>query len=277
MSIQLRSIEFSQSVIVNSRCFHHRSTLSLPVKVLSSPVYPLTSGKRWSGVLYFFNRFCMAKEQMDASGDGDVKVVLDLFHDDSLSKAGFAHEVVNCIQELREISELEPNYPVEVYFKSLDDDTSASAQILKSQEAYIKEAIGSPLLDSTLISEHAVVIAEKTYRNISNCDFQITLTRQTLTFNDKAILDLYSGNAKYANALEVYLLSRDHFNLKTEFLVGINQIKVDCIEDLPDVDVVLGEHVFLNSWGLLLPNHQQQPLTFFWLKNVAFYEMEQGR
>ncbi|XP_023756283.2 isoleucine--tRNA ligase, cytoplasmic [Lactuca sativa] len=187
----------------------------------------------------------MNKEQMDASGDGDVKVVLDFCPDDSLSKAGFADEVVKCIQELREISELEPTYPVEVYFKSLDDDTSASAKNLKSQEAYIKEAICSPLLDSTLIPEHAVVIAEKTYRNISNCDFEITLTRQTLTFNDKAILDLYSGNAKYANALKVYLLSRDHFNLKTEFLVGINQIKVDCIEGLPDVDVVLGEQVFL--------------------------------
>ncbi|CAI9285342.1 unnamed protein product [Lactuca saligna] len=232
---------------------------SISQAIFFSPAPPLRPGDFIAGLPSHFRRtvvrrslllqqgrFCMTKEQMDASGDDDVKVVLlDLSHDDSLSKAGFAHEVVKCIQELREISELEPTYPVEVYFKSLDDDTSASVQILKSQEAYIKEAICSPLLDSTFIPEHAVVIAEKTYRNISNCDFEITLTRQTLTFYDKAILDLYSGNAKYANALKVYLLSRDHFNLKTEFLVGINQIKVDCIEGLPDVDVVLGEHVFL--------------------------------
>ncbi|CAH1426937.1 unnamed protein product [Lactuca virosa] len=187
----------------------------------------------------------VTEEQMDASGDGDVLVILDLRPDDSLVEAGFAREVVNRIQKLRKKSALEPTDIVEVYFKSLDEDKSVTAQILKSQEAYIKEAIGSPLLDSTLTPEHAVMIAEETYHNISNCDFQITLSRPALAFNNKAILDLYSGNAKYAEALKVYLLSRDHFNLKTEFLVGINQIKVDCIENLPTVDVVLGEHVFL--------------------------------
>ncbi|CAH1426936.1 unnamed protein product [Lactuca virosa] len=187
----------------------------------------------------------VTEEQMDASGDGDVLVILDLRPDDSLFEAGFAREVVNRIQKLRKKSALEPTDIVEVYFKSLDEDTSVTAQILKSQEAYIKEAIGSPLLDSTLTPEHAVMIAEETYHNISNCDFQITLSRPALAFNNKAILDLYSGNAKYAEALKVYLLSRDHFNLKTEFLVGINQIKVDCIDNQPAVDVVLGEHVFL--------------------------------
>ncbi|XP_023756282.1 isoleucine--tRNA ligase, cytoplasmic [Lactuca sativa] len=187
----------------------------------------------------------VSEDQMDASGDGDVLVILDLRPDDSLFEAGFAREVVNRIQKLRKKSALEPTDIVEVYFKSLDEDKSVTAQILKSQEAYIKEAIGSPLLDSTLTPEHAVMIAEETYHNISNCNFQITLSRPALAFNNKAILDLYSGNAKHAEALKVYLLSRDHFNLKTEFLVGINQIKVDCIENQPDVDVVLGEHVFL--------------------------------
>ncbi|KAL7598546.1 hypothetical protein Lser_V15G23401 [Lactuca serriola] len=187
----------------------------------------------------------VSEDQMDASGDGDVLVILDLRPDDSLFEAGFAREVVNRIQKLRKKSALEPTDIVEVYFKSLDEDKSVTAQILKSQEAYIKEAIGSPLLDSTLTPEHAVMIAEETYHNISNCNFQITLSRPALAFNNKAIIDLYSGNAKYAEALKVYLLSRDHFNLKTEFLVGINQIKVDCIENQPAVDVVLGEHMFL--------------------------------
>lgn len=200
----------------------------------------------------------VSEDQMDASGDGDVLVILDLRPDDSLFEAGFAREVVNRIQKLRKKSALEPTDIVEVYFKSLDEDKSVTAQILKSQEAYIKEAIGSPLLDSTLTPEHAVMIAEETYHNISNCNFQITLSRPALAFNNKAILDLYSGNAKHAEALKVYLLSRDHFNLKTEFLVGINQIKVDCIENQPDVDVVLGEHVFLTVGDYYSQNHQQQ-------------------
>ncbi|KAI3524031.1 hypothetical protein L1887_02632 [Cichorium endivia] len=187
----------------------------------------------------------VTEEQMDASGDGDVLVILDLRPDDSLFEAGFAREVVNRIQKLRKKSALEPTDFVEVYFKSLDKDPSVSNQILKSQEAYIKEAIGSPLLDSSLTPEHAVIIAEETYHNISNSDFQITLSRAALAFNDNAILKLYTGNAKYANALKVYLLSRDHSNLKTEFQQGNRKIKVDCIENQPAVDVVLGEHVFL--------------------------------
>ncbi|XP_024982543.1 isoleucine--tRNA ligase, cytoplasmic [Cynara cardunculus var. scolymus] len=188
----------------------------------------------------------VTEEQMDAAGDGDVLVILDLRPDESLFQAGFAREVVNRIQKLRKKSALEPTDMVEVYFKSLDKDTSASAQMLKSQETYIKEALGSPLLDFSMIPKHAVIIAEETFHNISNCNFKITLSRAALAFNEKAILeDLYSGNTKYAQGLQIYLLSRDHANLKSEFQLGNGKIKVDCIENQPAVDVVLGEHVFL--------------------------------
>lgn len=187
----------------------------------------------------------VTEEQMDAAGDGDVLVILDLRPDGSLFEAGFAREVVNRIQKLRKKSALEPTDMVEVYFKSLDKDTSVSAQMLKSQETYIKEALGSPLLNFSMIPKHAVIIAEETYQNISNCDFKITLSRTALAFNEKAILELYSGNEKYAQGLQIYLLSRDHTNLKSEFQLGNGKIKVDCIENHPAVDVVMGEHVFL--------------------------------
>ncbi|GJX71272.1 isoleucine--tRNA ligase, cytoplasmic isoform X2, partial [Tanacetum coccineum] len=187
------------------------------------------------------------EEQMDASSDGDVLVIMDLQTDDSLLEEGFAREVVNRIQKLRKKSALEPTYSVEVYFSSLDDDPSVSARILQSQEAYIKKALGSPLLDISELPNHAVVIAEETYKNIVNCDFKITLSRSALAFNEKAILELYSGNAQYAKALQVYLRSRLYGNLKSEFQVGNGKIKVDCIENLPAVDVVLWKHVFLTT------------------------------
>ncbi|KAJ9566388.1 hypothetical protein OSB04_002354 [Centaurea solstitialis] len=188
----------------------------------------------------------VTEEQMDAAGDGDVLVVLDLRPDESLFEAGFAREVVNRIQKLRKKSALEPTDLVEVYFNSLDKDTSVSAQMLRSQETYIKEALGSPLLNFSMIPKHAVVIAEETYHNISNCDFKITLSRAALAFNENAILELYSaGNTKYVQGLQIYLLSRDHTNLRSEFQLGNGKIKVDCIENQPAVDVGLGEHVFL--------------------------------
>ncbi|GKF92834.1 hypothetical protein Tco_0279553, partial [Tanacetum coccineum] len=62
---------------------------------------------------------------------------------------------------------------------SLDDDKSVSAGILQSLEAYIKEALGCSLLDCSLIPSRSVVIAEETYKNISNRDFKITLLRST--------------------------------------------------------------------------------------------------
>lgn len=42
-------------------------------------------------------------------------------------------QVVNRVQKLRKKSALEPTDSVEVYFKSLDDDASVSAEMLKSQ------------------------------------------------------------------------------------------------------------------------------------------------
>ncbi|KAK1416993.1 hypothetical protein QVD17_26115 [Tagetes erecta] len=155
----------------------------------------------------------------------DVLVIIDLQPDDSLFEAGFAREVVSRIQKLRKKSALESTDSVEVYFKSLDEDVTVSAEILKSQETYIKEALGCSLLHYSMIPKHAVVIAEETYKNVSNFDFQITLSRTALVFNEKAIVDLYSGNAKYAQALQVYLLSRDYDNLKSEFQQGNGKIK----------------------------------------------------
>lgn len=185
------------------------------------------------------------EEEMDAAGDGDVLVILDLRPDESLFEAGVAREIVNRIQKLRKKSGLEPTDMVEAYFKSLDKDQSLSKQTLKSQEPYIRDALGSSLLDSTMIPSHAVILAEERFNNISNLDFVITLARAALVFNEDAFLALYSGNTKFAESLKTYLLSRDIYNLKSEFQHGNGKIEIHCIENLPAVEVVLGEHVFL--------------------------------
>ncbi|KAI3450053.1 hypothetical protein Pfo_006718 [Paulownia fortunei] len=184
-------------------------------------------------------------EDMDAKGDGDVLVVLDLRRDESLYEAGVAREIVNRIQKLRKKAALEPTDLVEVFFKSLDEDETNSQDILESQEQYIRGALGSPLLPSTLIPPHAVVLAEESFHGISNLSFAITLARPSLVFNSDALVALYAGNTKSAHRLQTYLLMRDHHNLKAEFQLGKGKIKINCIEDLPPVDVVLGEHVFM--------------------------------
>ncbi|KAJ8445295.1 hypothetical protein Cgig2_024501 [Carnegiea gigantea] len=186
------------------------------------------------------------EKEIDAAGDGDVLVILDLRPDESLFEAGVAREVVNRIQKLRKKASLEPTDVVEVYFSPSDKDASTLKQVLSSQERYIRDAIGSPLLLPEFMSSYAVIISEETFTGVYNMSFTISLSRPALVFNDEALLRLYEGNTQFAQDLQVYLRSRDLHNLKTEFQAGKGKIKVDCIKDLPPVEVVLGEHVFLS-------------------------------
>ncbi|XP_058214010.1 isoleucine--tRNA ligase, cytoplasmic isoform X2 [Rhododendron vialii] len=194
----------------------------------------------------------MTEEEIDAAGDGDVLVILDLRPDESLFEAGVAREVVNRIQKLRKKAALEPTDMVEVYFKSLDEDESTSQQILNSQEQYIRDVLGSYLLPSTMMPPHAVILAQESFHGISNLAFSITLARPALLFNSNAVLALYGEDTKFANGLQTYLLSRDHHNLKSEFHLGNGKVTVDCIENQPAVEVALGVHVFLTVGDYLL-------------------------
>ncbi|XP_059654270.1 isoleucine--tRNA ligase, cytoplasmic-like [Cornus florida] len=199
----------------------------------------------------------MTEEEIDAAGDGDVLVILDFRPDESLFEAGVAREVVNRIQKLRKKAALEPTDTVEVYFRSLDKDKSVSQRILDSQELYIRDAIGSSLLPASMIPPHAVILCEENFKGISNLEFIITLARPALMFNCDVLLALYTGDTKFAQGLQTYLLSRDYHNLKLEFQLGNGKIKVDCIENQPAVDVLLGQHVFLTVGDYFLSTKTQ--------------------
>ncbi|MQL99874.1 hypothetical protein Taro_032601 [Colocasia esculenta] len=187
------------------------------------------------------------EDEIDAAGDGDVLVVLDLRPDNSLFESGLAREVVNRIQKSRKKAGLEPTDAVEVYIQPLDEDNHVLERILKSHELYIREALGSPLLRHTVMPSNAVVIFEETFNGVSGSSFSISLARPCLIFNSDAVLKLYSGNKKHTENLETYLSSRDYSNLKSEFHVGKGKISVSCLEDQPSVDVILGEHLFLTA------------------------------
>ncbi|CAN7013934.1 unnamed protein product [Brassica rapa subsp. trilocularis] len=121
--------------------------------------------------------------EIDANGDGDVLVLLDLRPDDSLYEAGVAREIVNRVQKLRKKSGLEPTDVVEVYIESLDKDESVLQQVLSSQEQYIKDTIGSSLLPPTLMPSHAVILSDESFQNVSKLSFKISLARPALKFN----------------------------------------------------------------------------------------------
>ncbi|KAF8402282.1 hypothetical protein HHK36_013234 [Tetracentron sinense] len=194
----------------------------------------------------------MTEKEIDAAGDGDVLVILDLRPDESLFEAGVAREVVNRIQKLRKKAALEPTDMVEVYIELLGDDKSILHDVMNSQELYIRDALGSPLLPSAMTPSQAVILCEESFHGISGLAFVVSLAKPTLTFSSDAVLALYAGNTKCTEGLQTYLLSRDHYNLKTEFQLGNGKITVDCIEGQPAVDVVLGKHLLLTVGDLYL-------------------------
>ncbi|KAG0483872.1 hypothetical protein HPP92_011956 [Vanilla planifolia] len=184
----------------------------------------------------------VTKKEMDASGDGDVLVILDLRADESLYEAGIAREN----PETKKKAGLEPTDVVEVFYESLNENKNDLDSIVKSKEEYIKEAVGSPLLDHSMISPDAVIICRETIHGVSGFSFAITITGPNIVFDFGSITQLFQGNNKHAEALRTYLLSRDHSKLKSEFQVGKGKIKVECLQGQPVVDVELGKHLFLS-------------------------------
>ncbi|XP_009365866.2 isoleucine--tRNA ligase, cytoplasmic [Pyrus x bretschneideri] len=119
------------------------------------------------------------EKEIDAAGDGDVLVVLDLRPDESLFEAGVAREIVRRVQQLRKTAALKPTDVVEAYFESLDQDKSVSQRVLQSQEEYITDAIGFPLRPSQVMPSDAVLLAEESSHGVSGMSFVIRLVRPT--------------------------------------------------------------------------------------------------
>lgn len=119
------------------------------------------------------------ENEIDAAGDGDVLVVLDLVIDESQLRTGAAREIVNRVQKLKKKSALEPTDAVHVYFRALDVDNSVSQQVLETQEVYITEAIGSPLLPADSMPPSAEILGEESFDGVSDLklSFKITLAR----------------------------------------------------------------------------------------------------
>lgn len=88
-----------------------------------------------------------SREDIDAAGDGDILVVLDLRPDEELKTAGLAREVVNRVQKLRKKAGLLATDPVEIYIEYGNSGPAAPdlPAALAAQEAYVTGALGRTL------------------------------------------------------------------------------------------------------------------------------------
>nr|CAB3470983.1 unnamed protein product [Digitaria exilis] len=185
----------------------------------------------------------VAEKDIDAAGDGDVLVILDLRADQSLFEAGVAREVVNRIQKLRKTAQLEPSDPVDVYYKSAGNDKSTLEQILKSQDQYIRDALGSPLVPIEMSPTDVVVLGEESH-DVHDMSFVICIARSSPVLSPDVA---HASGKDHSEALTVYLSSRSLSRLKSQFQAGNGMITVDCIEGFPPISLQLGKDVFLSA------------------------------
>jgi len=192
----------------------------------------------------------VSEKEIDAAGDGDVLVILDLRADQSLFEAGVAREVVNRIQKLRKTAQLEPSDPVDVYYKSVDHGKNSLGEILNSQVQYIRDALGSPLVPKEMAPTDVVLVGEESH-DVHDMSFVIYIARSCPVLSPD-LLAHASGNNDHVEALRVYLLSRSLSRLKNQFQAGNGMITVDCIEGYPAINLQLGKHVFLSAGDFYL-------------------------
>jgi isoleucyl-tRNA synthetase len=85
-----------------------------------------------------------AEGALDAAGDGEVLVVIDLTEDEGLKAAGTAREVVNRVQKLRKKAALGVTEAIDVFLAPTvgGDDLWAA---IEAESAYVLEAVGTPL------------------------------------------------------------------------------------------------------------------------------------
>ncbi|VAI81042.1 unnamed protein product [Triticum turgidum subsp. durum] len=186
----------------------------------------------------------VSEKEIDAAGDGDVLVILDLRADQSLIEAGVAREVVNRIQKLRKTAQLEPTDLIDVYYESVDNSNTLE-EILQSQDQYVRDVLGNSLVPKAAATSDMVVICEESH-TVHDMSFVIYIAR-CMPVLAADLLSYASGNSDHVEALRVYLLSRSISRLKNEFQTGNGKITVKCIEGYPPIDLQLGKHIFLSA------------------------------
>ncbi|KAK9804719.1 hypothetical protein WJX72_001779 [[Myrmecia] bisecta] len=170
----------------------------------------------------------VSAEDMDANGDGEVLVVLDLRVDESQADAGVARELVNRVQKLRKKAGLVVTDMVDVYL-DLPDTSAAGVssgvqangagpssstlqRVVDTQAGYIAESLGVRPQQVADKPAHAVVLARE-QQAISLDDeqlkFEILLTRPALALSQDAIRAAAGGSSERAQGVSAWLVSRD--------------------------------------------------------------------
>lgn len=123
------------------------------------------------------------KDKVDAYGNGEILVVIDLDLDDSMLAAGTAREVVNRIQKLRKKASLSVTDAIEVFIEVLEGSSEGLWSALQSETAYVVSSVGQFVKASTDMPIGANELARETQTvtlmDGNEVDFNVIIIRAT--------------------------------------------------------------------------------------------------
>ena len=99
--------------------------------------------------------------ELDAAGDGELLVVVDLSADEALLAAGTAREVVNRVQKLRKKAGLSVTDIVEVFLDVPGEGEEGLWSAVEAASGYVLESVGVPLRRAGDIPDGADVLARE--------------------------------------------------------------------------------------------------------------------
>lgn len=169
-----------------------------------------------------------AKEgEVDAAGDGEVLVVLDMAVDAAMLRSGVAREMVNRFQKLRKKAGLEPTDPVELFYKVTSGELES---IVRENAALMAETLGAVPLPDAARPPHALLYASEPQTVGTDglqASFDAVLACPAVAFADAALVKACGGDADLAAKAKVWLASRDPAGLRAEAAPGALSVVID--------------------------------------------------
>ena len=145
-------------------------------------------------------------DEIDADGDGEVLVILDLKLDEELVMAGTAREVVNRVQKLRKKALLEPSDKIEFYYE-VTTAAGSLDKVVSTQTEYFVKAIGTVPKPASEREPHSVALFTEECEVGDGVTFKAILARPSIAPNREALAAVCGGAATGAENLSVWLAS----------------------------------------------------------------------
>ncbi len=147
-------------------------------------------------------------DDIDADGDGEVLVMMDLTVDEEILLAKTAREVVNRIQKLRKSAGLEPSDKVEFYYE-ITKPGEGLDKVFATMQDFFLGAIAVAPKPAAERQAHSVTLASEGYELGEGAAFTATLARPAVVPLRSALQQACGGDAEAADNLAVWLASLD--------------------------------------------------------------------